>query len=217
MRNNNIYKTNKKLIYKIFFFHILFIALISINFKSSSKNPINLTVKNITVKPTILQKTITKKKVISKKIIKATPQKKINNIAKKTESKIPNKLIESLEKSISKLDQVETNSINKIELSIPKKIIKSTPIQDFNKNIDYNFSNLLIFELKENLKFPEFGEVKVKFSINSTGNIYNVEILDYKSEKNKIYLKNSLPKIQLKCLNNIDKIKENYIVVFKNE
>jgi hypothetical protein len=226
----DIYKISKKTIYKVVVFHILLIGIISIDFKSSNKKIKSLTVKNIIVEPQIKQKGAVQTKIVNKQApIKKQAAKQevkqekkiVKKDIKKTAAPIPNKLLENLEKSLAKLDANEKKEVHKEDLYIPKEIKKVDfdikPIESRNENSDFNFSAVLIKELKENLILPEYGSVKVVFSINSIGKIYDVEILEYKSEKNKSYLKNNLPKLQLKCLQSLDKMKQNYIAVFKNE
>jgi outer membrane biosynthesis protein TonB len=233
MMQKDIYKIRKKTIYKVILFHILLIGIISIDFNFSNTKVKKFAVKTIIVKPEIKpqkasgeksgQKIAAKKQAPIKNQIANQEKKIIKKEVKKTASLIPNKLLNDLEKSLSKLDKNEKKEVKKEvkkeDLYIPKEIKKANfdikPTE--NKNLEFNFSNVLIQELKENLILPEYGEVKVSFTISSIGKIENIEIIEYKSEKNKSYLKNNLAKLQLKCLSKLDNMKQNYIVVFKND
>jgi len=50
--------------------------------------------------------------------------------------------------------------------------------------------------LQQELELPEFGEVKIKLSINRFGHLETVEILESKSQKNEAFLKKRLGEIQ---------------------
>lgn len=66
--------------------------------------------------------------------------------------------------------------------------------------------------LQENLELPEFGEVKIKLSINRLGVLETLEILDAKSEKNGEFLKKRLPELPFPCLNEVTTL----TIVFSN-
>jgi outer membrane biosynthesis protein TonB len=51
--------------------------------------------------------------------------------------------------------------------------------------------------LKLKLKLPEYGEVKVLFTLDRLGNVVKVKILSFQSAKNAAYIEKELPKLQL--------------------
>ncbi|HEX2583453.1 MAG TPA: hypothetical protein VHL30_04990 [Chlamydiales bacterium] len=66
--------------------------------------------------------------------------------------------------------------------------------------------------LQEYLELPEFGEVKIKLSINPNGRLEKLEILEAKSEKNAEFLKKRLPELPFPCLNELTTL----TIVFSN-
>ncbi len=223
------YKIKPRLVYYIIGIHFALILALAFSGKSIlPKKPSTLVVKNIIIKPepkkiiaktkapAVIKKSITKpKSPIAKKKTVPKPQKKIT-----TSSLSPSKdLITQLEESLSKIEDSKI-SIPKLDnLEIPKPI-KSLNIQAEIQNqetTDQKFQQQLIQALHENLKLPEYGEVKVSFTINLDGTISNLEILDQKSLKNQNYIKNALPELSFPWFNQIANKSENFIITFKNE
>jgi hypothetical protein len=261
--SNNLYKIDKKIIYKVLIFHFLFIILLFFQFKTfKSGKKQNIKINNIikepklketsfikdAIKPASIKEKVTdiiekpkEKKIVNNNkqkvtVIKKPPQKiEKKQIPKKVVKKNISKpdsfenLINKLEKQINKIDDSpnenisdEPPSLDKKEdtLLIPKKIKTLNVdkiIPDIEKQEPSTIKELLIRELQDNLNLPDYGEVKVSFTILPTGEIENVTILDYQSEENQIYLKNSLSELSFKSINKMFNEPQKFIVTFKNE
>lgn len=263
--NNNLYKIDKRIIYKVLIFHIIFIIILFFQFKTFKfGKKQNIKINNVIEKPNLNQISFIKDSVkpvpIKEKVtdIKEKPKEKkivnknnnkqkaaqIKKPPQKIEKKqIPKKvvkkdilkpdsfenLINTLEKQISKISTsseeniaIEPSGFDKIDdnLLVPKKI-KTLNVDNIIQNIEKQepstIKELLIKELQDSLNLPDYGEVKVSFTILPTGEIENVTILDYQSEENQIYLKNSLSELSFKSINKMFNEPQKFIVIFKNE
>jgi len=220
MKNKiNLYSINKKTIYKVIIFHFIFILFLSLQFKTPKQNKKNKLIVN-----NIIEKTAYKQKIIKNINPKIIPQKNPTNSTppKKTIAKNNNyeNLINKLEKQIKDLDKSQITFSNETKILIPKKI-KELNIDKIIKNTKEESSSklkeLLIKELQQNLKLPEFGEVKVSFMIYPTGEIKDIIILEHQSNENQKYLKNSLSELLFKSINKMFDEPQKFIVIFKNE
>ena len=104
-------------------------------------------------------------------------------------------LLKELEESIAKIDK---KSVAKT--TPPSKAIAPIPLQidlhssDFEEDADY--TALLIRELHESLRLPDFGEVKIQLSLRQDGSVVKVVVLKAQSEKNKQYLESNLMRLK---------------------
>ncbi|NGX44218.1 MAG: hypothetical protein K1060chlam3_00383 [Candidatus Anoxychlamydiales bacterium] len=224
-RRPNLFKINKKTIYRVILFHIIVILCLVIPFRSLKKQKKqSLIINNIILKPEI--KPIAKQTFIKKAPTRPIPVKK-TPIQKKTALKkaapIDNQkylsLLDKLEKQINDLDD-KKEIIKTSDLRIPKKVkplsfdqkIEEASFDNFSK-----FKQILVKELQDNLNLPEYGEVRISFIIHPEGKITDVLILDSKSEINQSYLKNSLYEISFKNMEKVFQEKQKLIVIFKND
>jgi len=229
MKNSpNLFNIKKKTIYKVVLFHFVFILIFSLQVKSF-KTPVK---KDLIVNNIIIEKTIEKpKKIIQKQAPLKKPVKKITKAAQKKTPKpstqktpIPkdkyDKLLDRLEQQIQNLDNSSPTIVRNKELKVPDSI-KSLKIDDqmqtIAKDNPSKLKELLVKELQDNLKLPEYGEVKVEFTIHPNGIISDIVIKDYKSHKNQNYLKNSLSELSFKNINELFNDPQKFIVIFKNE
>ncbi len=174
-------------------------------------------------------KKIDKPKVIPQKktstsTVKKTEVKKIAQkpISKKTTYET---LITTLEKQINEIDTSQEIDNSQIEISDQKDLLIPKNIKTLNidkiienaQNQPSKINELLIKELQENLNLPEYGEVKVSFTILPSGEIKDVVILEYKSNENQKYLKNSLCELSFKSIKKMFDEPQKFIVIFKNE
>jgi len=231
-KDKNLFKINNKTIYRVITFHLILILLLVIPYKSFKKQKKqNLIVETIILKPEIIQKpkptqTFVKKAPVRKAfqkplpIKKAPPPKKPYPV-KKTPMDKANylSLLDKLEKQINNLSE-KKDIIKTTDLRIPKKV----KIIDIDKKLEnkslHNFSKfkqLLVKELQDNLKLPEYGEVKISFTVLPSGKITDILILDSKSEINQNYLKNSLSELSFNNMEKIFNEKQKFIVMFKND
>lgn len=216
-KSQNIFKINKKTIYRVIAFHLFVVIAFAIPYKSLKKEKKNtLVVKNITVPRQIQQRVVHKKPILKK----TTPiaAKRIVLQKKAPISSEKKTLISKLENQINALDKKTTNTSQKKELLVPNKI-KSLELDKkvSNQNSVSDFKQLLVKKLQENLKLPEYGKVKVSFIIHPSGKISDIVILDYQSEKNQNYLNNSLCELQFKIEGKMFLEKQKFVVIFKNE
>jgi len=66
--------------------------------------------------------------------------------------------------------------------------------------------------LRDCLELPEFGEVKLRLTLDKSGRLLDLEILEAKSEKNAQFLKNRLPELEFPWLNENTTV----TIVFRN-
>ena len=167
-RKNNIFKINKKTIYRVIIFHFIVILCLVIPFRSFKKQKKqSLIVNNIVleIKPTPKPKqTFIKKAPIRQAPTRPTAVKKAP-IQKKTPLKkaapIDNQkylsLLDKLEKQIKSLDD-KKEIIKKSDLRIPKKVktlnldqkIENASFDNFSK-----FKQILVKELQDSLNRSE--------------------------------------------------------------
>jgi len=182
--NKNLFKINKKTIYRVVIFHIIVILCLVIPFRSFKKQKKqSLIVNNIILKPEI--KPIPKQTFIKRAPIKKAPTRPVQVKKTPIQKKPPVKkavpidkkkylsLLDKLEKQINNLDE-KKEIIIKSELTIPKKI-KTLSLDKQIENVSFDnfskFQQILVKELQDNLNLPEYGEVKVSFIIHPEGKI----------------------------------------------
>jgi hypothetical protein len=141
-----------------------------------------------------------------------TPAKKPSVIAKsaspKKKSPAPSqKLLQDIESNLQALTSPVVKERVKTEISIPTLHIESITFEESNST-----ERIAAF-LQDSLQLPEYGEVKVALSLDRSGKLLHLDILDSKSEKNKQFIKNRLPELQFPCLNESASL----TIVFRNE
>lgn len=135
---------------------------------------------------------------------KVLPKKTPPQAAKKS---VENDLVSEIEKNLNSLVTVAT-PIKKPNIEIPN-------YQEQHHQSEANDSSAaeqIAALLQESLELPEFGEVKIKLSINRFGVLENLEILEAKSQKNGEFLKKRLPELQFPVSSEITSL----TVVFRN-
>jgi len=209
--------------YSVFWISILHIACIyylffdqsSINIKKNKKTFI---VKNVIIqKPQPIKHVTPIKQSQPRKTVTAknnNQKKKLPKIEKQEKKPSPQNLLNKLEDSIKNLEKT-SNVSSQNTLSIPKQIT-TLNIDNKEKVNPTGYKELLVEELKNNLNLPDYGEVKVKITINIDGSITNVVIIEAKSKKNQDYLKNTLPQLVFPWFNQYVKEQTNLMINFKN-
>ncbi|NGX33861.1 MAG: hypothetical protein K1060chlam1_00203 [Candidatus Anoxychlamydiales bacterium] len=232
-KNKSLFKINKKTIYRVLIFHFVIILSLVIPFRSFKRQKKqNLIVETIVLKPEVKLLPSPKQTFVKKAPIKKIPPKPLpvrkapihkNPIPQKKAAPMDKKkylsLLDTLEKQINSLDE-KKEIIKTTDLKIPKKVkildidkkIENTVFDNFSK-----FKQLLVKEMQDNLKLPEYGSVKVSFTIHPSGKITDVLILDSKSEINQSYLKNSLSELSFNNMEKVFNEKQKLIVIFKND
>lgn len=173
-----------------------------------------------------------KEAIRQKEGLKIAKEKKTVN---SSDDKHQEHLISQLENVLTSLPEVK-NAKPKEDLKVPGKIHLSSPNTPFfkiepsstlttqslileNDGEDFLFLNskeLIIAIMRENLKLPEIGEVQLKFTINTVGEVVNLKILSHKSSANCEYLLRMLPTLSFSFINQ-EKKPHTLIVTFKNE
>ncbi|MBM3208611.1 MAG: hypothetical protein FJZ57_08475 [Chlamydiae bacterium] len=138
---------------------------------------------------------------------------------------IPLDLLNELEKKIANLDSVKDHSSKKTHITVPDRIDPST-ITKYSSSDSFDFMDstesyaeyLAIF-LKQELKLPDFGEVKVEITLNKDGTVEKCLVLNSESIKNRKYLEERLPKLTFPNFktNKTSKEKQHFVLTFCNE
>lgn len=133
---------------------------------------------------------------------KTTSQKSQNQTNTKT---IPSttktqKLLQDLQSSMSKIEQVRDNTASTSNINIPKPIaeLKADSYHIETDNVDETssvYKQLLVMYLKDNLHLPAYGTVKVELMLNQTGDVLSLKILSSDSEINRLYLEKNLKEL----------------------
>ncbi len=144
-------------------------------------------------KPAIIEK--------GKPIKKAAP--------KKTEP--PEKMWNEIDQALAKIEK-KSYPVSKQPLSLPKPIAFLEPEKN-EAGDDSAVSHLMGF-LHDTLHLPEVGEVKIEITVSKNGRVAKVVILRSESQKNKLYLQEHLPLLQLPLQFDQDKT---WIITFCNE
>lgn len=160
-----------------------------------------------------------KKDTAPKKLAqKPTNKPAIVEKGKPTKKEEPPKRLEPPEKIWSEIDQalakIEKKSypVAKQPIQVPRPVT----FLDFERSeLDESdaVSNLMGF-LRETLRLPEVGEVKMEIMVKKDGTIGKVVVLRSESQKNKLYLQEHLPLLQLPMQLDQDKT---WVVTFCNE
>jgi hypothetical protein len=79
-------------------------------------------------------------------------------------------------------------------LDIPAPVVFHKTVEP---PISPSYQGILVHALQQKLQLPEVGEVRVRLTFSSSGEICKIEILDAKSSKNADWLKAELPRISL--------------------
>ncbi|MBI5346291.1 MAG: hypothetical protein HZB76_04040 [Chlamydiae bacterium] len=174
-------------------------------------------------KTTPKKPTLPKTKPVAKKIEKKSLP-KVNTPPKKQIP--PRDLSDELQESISKIAKLDNPFEEEV---VSKDLYVPASLRNLNLNITLSdsdnsasdstasYQERLISELQDALEFPEYGEVKVAFTLNLDGKISDLRILTGKSKKNQDYLKNSLPNLTFTWFNQFSRKAESFTIVFKNE
>lgn len=143
--------------------------------------------------PSPVKSTVKKKSVVTNERKKAAlPAKKPTQ-----EFQIPSSILKQLEESIAKIEQKydkQCKSNTSVAAFLPFKVTADFA-QEEQPLPDYTAS--LVKELTQALKLPEYGEVKVKLTINPMGKIIELLVIQTESTANKLYLEKHLPHIVL--------------------
>ncbi|MFQ5729753.1 MAG: hypothetical protein ACE5GN_05270, partial [Waddliaceae bacterium] len=143
--------------------------------------------------------------VVSKKPV---PQKKVLEVKKTTVVKKDpleekkRQLIANAQESIAKI----RDNLDKSNASVKKtsselkdlRMIESLRIDspDIVCAEDKGYYGVLACRLRERLRLPEFGEVRIRLTLSRSGGVMKVETLSAESEYNRQYIEKMLPSLQ---------------------
>ena len=199
-------------------FHLLFLICLSIHhlFNSSKKPNAHLSVKTFSHIEKIVPKqpapisTKTPHKTATEPSPK--PQEKPKVISPKKTTSAPSLPKKPIEEVAAK-GQKSPSSELKIPAPIAMPMKNDTNSSQLKSYEEENLNEMIISFLQNTLELPEFGEVKAKIEIDSSGHLVSLNILSSKSKKNEQFLKNQLPDLIFPCLNKTNHI---FTITFHN-
>ncbi len=139
------------------------------------------------------------------------PKPKTSTPAKKIEKpkKSMSKTQETPKKNVSSAHQALLEKAKETVANIKAPVVKSSPspqdskpltdiaLNSFKIDTDFSYEADLSSQLKLLLKLPEPGKAVVDLTVDRTGKIKNVQIIEAKSVLNKKYLEKTLPELAL--------------------
>ncbi len=138
-------------------------------------------------KPAVIEK--------GKPVKKAPPKKK----------EPPAEIWNEIDQALAKIEQKS--------YPVPKQSLNLPLLQEEEVGDDSAVSQLMGF-LHDTLNLPEMGEVKMEITVRKDGSIAKVVVLRAESQKNKLYLQENLPRLQLPMRFDEEKT---WILTFCNE
>lgn len=202
---------------KIFLFliisiHIGFVGiLMGSKLQKQNKKKTSLVVKTVFLKssssPT-QKRSIAQKKTSIPKPIKPLA-KKNSSVIKQEKRKISSpsptvqefdispSILKQLEESIAKIEQKDDKQCKSstiVTASLSSKVVVASAQEEPGLP---SYTASLVKELTQILQLPEYGEVKIKITVNPAGKIIELLVLQAESKANKLYLEKCLPNIVL--------------------
>lgn len=180
---------SKQISLSVLFFHlIILLGLVTHHFFSYKKPPSRpIIVKTISFAPPEKPKNLpvvvksTPKSIgkPSKPVLQTKPLS-----AKTTLDPTQTKTMNEITKSIEAISTPSAKTKTNVSVPVKKEIVK---IEE-----DPNYGEYLIAYLQNQLKLPEFGEVRLEIEIDRSGRLIQSQILQSKSDKNAAFLKKEL-------------------------
>lgn len=128
-------------------------------------------------------------------------------------------LLKQLEESLAKIEQQpQTPAIERSKFSAPILKIDQV-IEDGEERGDGGYEAELISFLHHSLNLPEFGEVKMKLTLQNNGTCVKIQVIRAQSAKNRRYLEEQLPKLRLPPFVGLlaSKKEQTFVMTFCNE
>jgi outer membrane biosynthesis protein TonB len=131
-------------------------------------------------------------------------------------------LVKDLEEKIASLDKKPMALSSKQEMKVPSFVTSSSldaKVESSSFHGPFSYQQKLISDLKNNLKLPEYGEVKLRMKISSKGEVVTVEVLSAQSERNKSYLQKELVSLRFLWFSKIlpESPFYDFVITFQNE
>ncbi len=126
-------------------------------------------------------------------------------------------LLQELQESIAKIEENSHKESPKRTLEAPKQITR-LEVGQVIKGEENLFAAALIECLQSALDLPEKGAVKVELTLKNDGSFVKMEILQSKSERNKVFLEQELQMVKYPSFNgSLKKEKEHaFVITFCN-
>lgn len=160
------------------------------------KPPTPIPIKKSTPEPTSKPKIQPKEKPIEKPIVQKKEIVKIGSLTQKNEDS-KKKLLKMAQESLAKIekrsDNLELNSIKSEKIGKLEKIGALKSIIE--SSTDSNSKSQLCAQLRSFLKLPEYGQVEIKLSLDKTGKVVTLKVLETKSDRNRKYIEELLPRL----------------------
>lgn len=133
-----------------------------------------------------------------KPVAKPKPKPKPATKPKPQQAKVDKRQQELLEKALSSLDKVDRSTPDTQPVSAPITLLKLEGSASTDDAADTDPKHLgyceeLVRRLQLLLKLPDYGQVKVKLTLNRDGTVAKLEVIDSLNAKNKSYVENTIP------------------------
>lgn len=110
-------------------------------------------------------------------------------------AKVSDSLLQELEESIAKMQTPsQPKTVHRKTAVVAPLQIDTPVVLEGIEEQDYNAT--LVHHLQQNLRLPDYGEVKIQLHLRQDGSVVKIVVLKAESEKNKQYLRDELPKLQ---------------------
>ncbi len=132
---------------------------------------------------------------------KSAPPKKSKPPVKKAEAKAkPQKKVSQHEERKGDLIAQARERLSQVGKTSKKidqaKGVESLKIDSLESGVeDHGYYTLLAGALRQNLRLPEFGEVKIHLTLDCQGKVIHVKIVNAQNENNQRYVEKVLPKV----------------------
>lgn len=118
---------------------------------------------------------------------------------------------ENLAKMSETRDKISQSTASSVKLAttpLPKEVshlqIDALPLGEVGSTAqagewgvkEISYRDEIVYRVKTALKFPDYGTVKIKLTLDRTGKVTKVETMQSESAKNKAYLERTLPTLQ---------------------
>ncbi len=106
------------------------------------------------------------------------------------------KLLKELEQSLTRIEKPASSAApSSARSTLQRPLLKIDSLALFGEKGDEEYEAALIATLHEELSLPEFGEVKIKLTLQNNGRFVKMEIVGAKNAKNQRYLEEELPRM----------------------
>lgn len=131
-------------------------------------------------------------------------------------------LLKQLEQSLAKMEQPQASTPSspaKKQSAFSAPTLKIDHLVGDEEEGDAGYESQLITFLHNSLNLPEFGEVKMKLTLQNNGTCVKMQVIRAQSAKNRRYLEEQLPKLRLPSFIGMlaSKKEQTFVVTFCNE